>query len=84
MAEAPEKIGFLEVSPNNKSMGRLLSLLGAILGSVVVMVGTVGFMYTVIVNPDHAGSCIPLILGGLAETGVSQGAKVWQKKMEAS
>jgi hypothetical protein len=77
-----DKIGFLEVSPNNKSMGRLLSLLAAIVGTAVAISG-IGLAYIIILKGlEGIGSATTMTAAGLGVFSVGDIMKGWAKKYE--
>lgn len=83
-------VGFFEKSHKNKSMMRLLSFLGFILGGLISIWGMVLLTITIfsIIDANPAGtqvvgSLILLIGGGLGLAGGGEALKVIQQKSEA-
>lgn len=76
-------IGYLEVSPNNRSLGRLLALLGFCISSMVIIVGCVVFVYsTVFSSGSYASQALAVIGLGTAGIGATDLLKASQKKQE--
>lgn len=81
--------GFLERSPGNKSMMRLILFVAAVVGSLVALSGTVLMfvvVYAMIAGHDVGsamGQLILMIGGGLGVIGASEGLKVIQQRGEA-
>lgn len=83
-------VGFFEKSHKNKSMMRLLSFLGFILGGLISIWGMVLLTITILsiidANPagtQIVGSLILLIGGGLGLAGGGEALKVIQQKSES-
>ena len=82
-------IGYFEREPGNKSMMRLLSFLGFIIGSVVALWGLVlmsmlvlAMINGVVMAQEGLGTILFVITAGLALAGGGEAMKVIQQRTE--
>ena len=77
-----DKVGFFEISPNNKSMGRLLAFLTAIIGAVIAVSGA-GLSWVIVLKGlEGIGSATTITAAGLGLFSVGDIMKNWSKKFE--
>ena len=77
-----ERIGFFEVSPGSRSMGRLLAFLAVLIGGLVALAGVALAWYIVARKLEGLGSATAIVASGVGVFAVGEIVKTWAKRVE--
>jgi hypothetical protein len=77
-----ERIGFFEVAPGSRSMGRLLAFLAVVVGGLVAVAGVGLAWYIVARGLEGIGSATAIVASGVGVFAVGEVVKTWAKRVE--